>query len=210
VTMGDYAASGGYYISANASSIVALPNTLTGSIGVFGILPNAQKLMNEKLGITFDNVKTGKHSDLGSLVRPVSSEEALIIQSGVDSVYTDFISVVSRGRNIPLNMVDSIAQGRVWTGAQALELGLVDTLGDLNTAIGIAARLAKLDSYRTAVYPEPDEDDWKQMIKAFKDDEEDEAVRAHLGILYPYFQQLKTLTTVKGVQMRMPYSVMID
>jgi len=210
VTMGDYAASGGYYISANASSIVALPNTLTGSIGVFGILPNAQKLMNEKLGITFDNVKTGKHSDLGSLVRPVSSEEALIIQSGVDSVYTDFISVVSRGRNIALNMVDSIAQGRVWTGAQALQLGLVDTLGDLNTAIGIAARLAKLDSYRTAVYPEPDEDDWKQMIKAFKDNEEDEAVRAHLGILYPYFQQLKTLTTVKGVQMRMPYSVLID
>lgn len=210
VSMGDYAASGGYYISANASKIVALPNTLTGSIGVFGILPNAQKLMNEKLGITFDNVQTGKHSDLGSIVRPVTSEEAMIIQSGVDSVYLDFITVVSKGRNIPLNMVDSIAQGRVWTGTQALEIGLVDTLGDLNTAISIAAKLAKLDKYRTTDYPEAEDDDWKQIIKAFKDNEEDEAVREHLGMLYPYFEQLKLITTLNGVQARMPYNVTID
>jgi len=209
--MGDYAASGGYYISCSASKIVAMPNTLTGSIGVFGILPNLQGLLNDKLGVTFDGVKTGKYADLGTLTRPVRPDEAMIIQRGVDTVYADFLSCVSRGRNIPVAMVDSIAQGRVWTGEQALKIGLVDTLGDLQTAINIAAKLANLKSYRTAEYPEEKEGKWDKVIKAMSDREDnDDDVKAQLGVFYPYFKQLKTLTTMKGVQARMPYNLDIE
>src|SRR6185295_7612270 len=135
VSMGDYAASGGYYISAFATKIVAQPNTLTGSIGVFGILPNMQKLFEDKLGLNFDNVETGKYSDFGVPTRPLREDERKIIQDEVDTIYLEFRTTVAEGRKIDRDKVDTIAQGRVWTGTQGLQLGLVDTLGGIDEAI---------------------------------------------------------------------------
>ncbi|MBU6205543.1 MAG: signal peptide peptidase SppA [Bacteroidetes bacterium] len=211
VSMGDLAASGGYYISCGASKIVALPNTLTGSIGVFGILPNIQKLMNEKLGITFDGVSTGKYSDLGTLTRPVREDEKLIIQRGVDSIYLKFRTRVAQGRNMPMNLVDSIAQGRVWTGQQGLANGLVDTLGDIHTALAIAAKLAKADKYRIVEFPKSKDNGLEQIFEMLDEETNEEAhIKASLGALYPYYQQLKMLSTIKGVQARLPYELYIN
>lgn len=211
VSMGDLAASGGYYISCGATKIVAMPNTLTGSIGVFGILPNIQKLMNDKLGITFDGVSTGKYSDLGSLTRPVRDDEKLIIQRGVDSIYLKFRTRVADGRKLTLAQVDSIAQGRVWTGTQGLANGLVDTLGDINTALNIAAKLANIDKYRVIEYPRQKDNSLEQIFELIDEEKNDDArVKATLGALYPYYQQLKMLSTISGVQARLPYELYIN
>jgi protease-4 len=211
VSMGDLAASGGYYISCGATKIVAMPNTLTGSIGVFGILPNVKKLMNDKLGITFDGVSTGKYSDLGSLTRPVRDDERLIIQRGVDSIYLKFRTRVSQGRNLSMAQVDSIAQGRVWTGQQGLTNGLVDTLGDLNTALAIAAKLANIDKYRVVEYPKSKDNSLEQIFELIEDEKNDDArIKSSLGALYPFYQQLKMLSTIHGVQARLPYELYIN
>lgn len=158
VTMGDYAASGGYYISCNADSIFALPNTITGSIGVFGVMMNTQKMFNNKLGITFDTEKTSPLADLGDGNKPMSERERAIIQSGVDTIYHLFKSHVAAGRKMDINYVDSVGQGRVWTGKRALDLKLVDGLGGLDRAISAAAQLAGLESYRVVTYPKPTSD----------------------------------------------------
>ncbi|MBL7704222.1 MAG: signal peptide peptidase SppA [Taibaiella sp.] len=158
VTMGDYAASGGYYISCNADSIFALPNTITGSIGVFGVMMNTQKMFNNKLGITFDTEKTAPLADIGDGNRPMSERERAIIQSGVDTIYHMFKSHVATGRAMDINYVDSIGQGRVWTGKRAFDLKLVDGLGGLDRAIAAAARLAGLSTYRVVTYPKPTSD----------------------------------------------------
>src|SRR6185295_7159157 len=176
VSMGDYAASGGYYISCLASKIVAQPNTLTGSIGVFGIFPNLQKLYNDKLGINVDGVGTGKFSDFGNLSRPLRADEAMIIQSGVDSIYHDFKTTVMRGRNLSGDLVDSIAQGHVWTGTQGLHWGLVDTLGGINEAIAIAANLASVHDYRIVEYPEVDRE-FFDIIKAVSDNKKESVMK---------------------------------
>lgn len=158
VTMGDYAASGGYYISCNADSIFALPNTITGSIGVFGVMMNTQKMFNNKLGITFDTEKTSPLADLGDGNKPMSERERAIIQSGVDTIYHLFKSHVAEGRKMDINYVDSVGQGRVWTGKRALDLKLVDGLGGLDRAVAAAAKLAGLSSYRVVTYPKPTSD----------------------------------------------------
>lgn len=158
VTMGDYAASGGYYISCNADSIFALPNTITGSIGVFGVMMNTQKMFNNKLGITFDTEKTAPLADIGDGNRPMSERERAIIQSGVDTIYHMFKSHVATGRKMDINYVDSIGQGRVWTGKRAFDLKLVDGLGGLDRAIAAAANLAGLSTYRVVTYPKPTSD----------------------------------------------------
>lgn len=155
VTMGDYAASGGYYIACNADSIFALPNTITGSIGVFGVMMNTQKMFNNKLGITFDVEKTAPLADLGESGKAMTAQEKSIIQKGVDTIYHLFKTHVANGRNKDINYVDSIGQGRVWTGVQAKGLGLVDDLGGLNRAIAAAAKLANLNDYRVITYPKP-------------------------------------------------------
>ena len=144
VSMGDLAASGGYYISSGADSIFAQPNTITGSIGVFGIIPDFSAFFKNKLGVTFDGVKTATHADIGSISRPLTPAEKLIIQAEVDTVYHTFKSRVSEGRKKDPAYIDSIAQGRVWTGERALQIGLVDRLGGLEDAITCAARMAKL------------------------------------------------------------------
>ena len=152
VSMGDYAASGGYYIACAADSIVANPTTLTGSIGVFGMIPNLSKFYKNKLGITIDTVNTGKYADMG-VNRPLSTFEKNKIQTNVKNIYTTFITHVGEGRNMSTTAVDDIGQGRVWTGYDAKEIGLIDTYGGLEKAIEIAAYLAKAEDYRTISLP---------------------------------------------------------
>ncbi|MBA3648769.1 MAG: signal peptide peptidase SppA [Chitinophagales bacterium] len=209
ISMGDYAASGGYYISALASKIVAQPNTLTGSIGVFAIFPNFQKLCKDKLGITVDGVSTGKYSDFPNLNRPLRADEKLIIQNEVDTIYDQFKSIVVRGRNIDRAKVDSIAQGRVWTGVQGLQLGLVDTLGGLDDAIKIAAHLAHLASYRISEYPEK-KNAWYQFAKMVTESRETKVLKEKLGTYYPMVNQLKSLMSMKGIQARLPSLIEIE
>jgi protease-4 len=154
VSMGDYAASGGYYISCDADSIFADANTITGSIGVFSILPNLQPFFNNKLGITFDGVKTAPYADMGSATRPLTEPEKRFMQSSVDSIYSIFKQRVADGRKTDLVFIDSIAQGHVYTGERAISLKLVDKTGTLQDAVDCAARMAKLKIYRTREYPE--------------------------------------------------------
>lgn len=180
VTMGDYAASGGYYISCNADSIFALPNTITGSIGVFGVMMNTQKMFNNKLGITFDTEKTSALADLGDGNKPMTERERAIIQSGVDTIYHLFKAHVAEGRKMDINYVDSIGQGRVWTGKRALDLKLVDGLGGLDRAIAAAAKLAGLSSYRVMTYPKPTSD-MERLLKLMNNQAQTElASRAFL------------------------------
>jgi protease IV len=155
VSFGDVAASGGYYISCAADSIFALPTTITGSIGVFGIIPNMQAFFNNKLGITFDGVKTAPYADAGSVHRPMSEKEKQIVQTNVDLIYSQFKQRVADGRKKDTAYVDSIAQGRVWTGLRAKDIGLIDRFGGIEDAIKSAATMAKLTDYRVAEYPEP-------------------------------------------------------
>ncbi|MEI7801771.1 MAG: signal peptide peptidase SppA [Bacteroidota bacterium] len=208
VSMGDYAASGGYFISCSASKIVAQPTTLTGSIGVFAIIPCAQKLLNDKLGITFDHVGTGHFSDFGDLTRPFNDGEKVIIQNEVDSIYAQFKKRVYTGRNLDPVLVDSIAQGRVWTGTQGLAWGLVDTLGGIQDAINIAAKMVKSKNYRLVEYPTVD-NKWTEIFSALQDAKDDE-VKMQLGDFYSMFQQIKSVSELKGMQMRIPYSLEIN
>ena len=152
VSMGDYAASGGYYIACAADSIVANPTTLTGSIGVFGIIPNLSEFYKNKLGITIDTVNTSKYADMGTN-RPLSSFEKNKLQKSVSDMYTGFITKVGEGRNMSTAEVNEIGQGRVWTGYDAKEIGLIDTYGGLEKAIDIAAYLAKVEDYRIISLP---------------------------------------------------------
>jgi protease-4 len=208
VSMGNVAASGGYYISCYADTIVAEPNTITGSIGVFGLIPNLQGFLNNKMGITFDNVKTGKFSDLGSLVKPVNEEGRLIIQNGVDTIYYKFKKRVSEGRGLTMEQVDSVAQGRVWTGIQAKEIGLVDVLGGTDDAIAIAAHKAGLKNYRTKEYPEK-EDPIEKFFNSLKGETETYFIKSRLGEFYPIWERIESIKKMNGVQARLPFEIAI-
>jgi protease IV len=217
VSMGDVAASGGYYIACAADVIVAEPNTITGSIGVFGLIPDAGTMLTEKLGITVDTVNTNKNSGIGSVLRPVSPLEAEVIQQGVEEVYTTFITRVADGRGMTLAEVDSIGQGRVWAGTDALRIGLVDTLGSLEDAIAIAARKAKLgDNYRLRKLPEM-KDPFEDFLKG-KSEEASAAlteafVVQQLSVFkeqYFVFRRSQILLNARGVQARMPYDIIIE
>ena len=210
VSMGDYAASGGYYISCAADSIFAEPNTITGSIGIFAVLPNMQKFFNDKLGITFDGVKTGKYADLGDVSRPLTPEEHAILQNQVDHGYDDFTKAVARGRHKTQAYINSIGQGRVWTGEQALTNGLVDRLGNINDAIKSAAKMAGIKNYKLKTYP-----DQKSFLNKFGFDMNAEikahVVKSELGENYKYYNQLKSVTQMmRTPQARLPYDVEIN
>jgi protease-4 len=157
VSMGDYAASGGYYISCNADYIFAEPNTITGSIGVFGMIPDFSKTAKDIAHVGVTSVKSNAHSDMFSLTRPFDKAELEYMQASIEDIYTSFINLVAEGRKLPVEKVDEIAQGRVWTGADALEIGLVDEIGTLNDAIAYAASLAGFEegTYAVAAYPKP-------------------------------------------------------
>lgn len=208
VSMGNVAASGGYYISCYADTILAEPNTITGSIGVFGLVPNMQGFFNKHIGITFDNVKTGKFSDLGSLTKPINEEGKVIIQHGVDTIYYKFKKRVSEGRGMTMEAVDEVAQGRVWTGLQAKEIGLVDVIGGMDEAIAIAAYKAGLKEYRTKEYPE-EEDPFEKFFKSLKSDTETYFMKARLGEFYPVWEKVESLKNMNGIQARMPFDVTI-
>jgi protease-4 len=209
VSMGDVAASGGYYISAAADSIFAEPTTITGSIGVFGVIPNFQNLMNNKIGVHYDGVKTGKFADLMTTFdRPLTAEERDIIQREVDKVYATFTKVVSEGRNMPLANVDSIGQGRVWTGTQGLSNKLVDRLGNLDVAIQAAAKKAKLNKYKVAQYPAK-EDPFTSILNNSKEKVQAWVAKEQMGEYYRYFDVMRQATAQSGVQARLPYAVEI-
>lgn len=211
VSMGDVAASGGYYISCAANKIYAEPNTITGSIGVFGIIPNMQGFFNDKLGLTFDGVKTHKYADMMTVTRPLTEEEKGIIQGFIDRFYATFTERVAQGRNMAVANVDSIGQGRVWTGTDAKHIGLVDEIGGLEAAIAEAAKLANLGKgeFRTVGFPE--QKDFLQQIRenlnaqarswvakeAFGDDAQ----------LLGRFEEIRKVRAMSGIQARMPFEV---
>jgi protease-4 len=209
VSMGDVAASGGYYISCAADSIVAQPNTITGSIGVIGIVLNTQKFFSNKLGITFDTVKTGRFSDFGSQLRPLTAEEKKIGEGEVERIYTGFVAHVANGRNMNVADVDSIGQGRVWSGVDAMNIGLVDKLGGLNDAVEVAAHMAKIEKYRTIALPEK-KDFLDRILESISADAREKNIREGLGEAYPVYMQLKKILNIRGVQARMPMEITIE
>jgi protease-4 len=209
VSMGDYAASGGYYISCAADSIIAEPNTITGSIGIFAILPNMQKLFNDKLGVTFDGVKTGKYADLGDISRPLSAEERAILQNNVNHGYDDFTKAVAAGRGKTQAYINSIGQGRVYTGSQAEKLGLVDRLGNINDAIASAAKKAKLKNYNLVSYPEQ-KSFFKQLDGDVTSQMKTKMMKSELGDSYRVYEQIKGITQMMRIpQARLPYDIVI-
>lgn len=208
VSMGDVAASGGYYIACAADSIFAQPNTITGSIGVFGIIPNMQKFFNNKLGMTFDRVKTGEFADLGSVTRPLTDKERLIIQNEVNRIYNTFIKRVADGRKKDQSYINEIGQGRVWSGTEALKNGLVDKLGNINDAIRSAAKMAKVVNYKIVDYP-AQKDPFESFFDTSEDKLKDYFAKKEMGEQYQYYQQLKTALTFTGIQARMPYTISI-
>ncbi len=209
VSMGEVAASGGYYISAPADTIVAQPNTITGSIGIFGILFNVQELVNDKLGVTTDVVSTGELSDFGNMARPLTEVERTIIQSSVEDGYETFISRVAEGRGMHPDSVRKVASGRVWTGTQAKARGLVDVLGGLDTAVSIAAAKIKAgEDYRVVYFPE--KKPWfEELMLNFSDQVQVRILQTQLGEQYPLYQKIQTLKNYQGVQVRMPQDLVI-
>lgn len=203
VSMGDVAASGGYYISCNASKIIAQPNTLTGSIGIFGMFPNMEGL-TKKVGLTFDHVKTNKFADFGDITRPMRDDEKVVLQSYIERGYDIFLTRCSEGRSIPKDSLDKIAQGRVWTGKQALEIGLVDELGGIDKAIEEAAKLAKLDDYALRSFPRQ-VDFWQSLLSDKKEELTVQAMKEYLGKDYKTFMMIKEIKEQDFIQARLPY-----
>jgi len=204
-SLGDVAASGGYYIVCAADTIVAHPNTLTGSIGVFGLLMNTQKLMN-KIGVTTDVVKTNKYSDFASVYKPLSAEEKEVIQASVEDIYSSFIEHVGEGRKMKTSEVDSIGQGRVWSGVNARKLGLIDTYGGLDDAIKIAAHMAKLDRYRTVALPQL-EPAMEQIMKQIYGEMSISMVPKEFQEGLTVYKFLKNYIASPGIQARIPAEI---
>ena len=204
VSMGDYAASGGYFISCAADSIIAEPGTLTGSIGVFGIMPNFGKFFNDKLGVTFDGVKTAPFADLGNISRPLTDPEKRMVQASIDTIYNVFKSRVAEVRKLEIAFVDCIAQGHVYTGQRAIEIKLVDRIGYLQDAVNSAAAMAKSTEYRIKEYPEK-KPFWQQLLSSstsisLKQNELKEMMGTEQ---YKYYQEIKRFQQMsKGVQAR--------
>ena len=209
VSMGDLAASGGYYISCNASKIVAQPTTITGSIGIFGLFPNMQGTMN-KLGLNFDVVKTHKYGDFGNLSRPMNKDEKAMLQSYIDKGYDTFLSRCAEGRNILKDTLAKYAEGRIWTGNQAKTIGLVDELGGIEKAIKIAADLANLDDdYVVYEYPRK-RSLFEELFYRNKNDLALKTLKEYLGDSYDIFMTIKNLKEEDFIQARLPYVLNIQ
>ena len=204
VSMGALAASGGYYISCGANKIFAEPTTLTGSIGIFGMIPDATELLTDKLGLSFDVVKTNAHSDFGAMGRPLNESECRLMQAYINQGYELFTGRVAQGRNISQDSVKAVAEGRVWTGEQAMKIGLVDKLGNLNDAIAAAAKAAKIEKYSVGRYPEPAP--WfASLLQEKKADYMDSQMRSALGEFYPAFSLIRNLKNQDAIQARMTF-----
>ncbi len=210
VSMGNLAASGGYWISTSADYIFAQPTTITGSIGVFGIIPNMEGLLTNKLGINVDNIMTNENSDFIDVMKPLSPYQHAKLDESVTKIYTDFTELVAKTRKLDVNYVDSIAKGRVWTGADALGLGLIDSFGGIEDAIAYAAEKAELgDNYRITKYPQQKEF-IEQLVEELTGQVSQSIVKNELGEYYKYYQNLQTLKTMKGVQARIPFFMEIN
>jgi len=205
VSMGNVAASGGYYMACGADSIFADANTITGSIGVFSVIPNASQFLKNKLGITFDRVKTGTYADAPSTTRALTIPEQKMMQAGVDSVYDHFKSRVAIGRQKSMGYIDSIAQGRVWTGADAIKVGLIDKIGTLNDAILAASQMAKLKGYSIKTYPET-KSFIEDFINGYKNEVKTKAIQQEIGLdQWEVLQQMKSIKQMMGQpQTRLP------
>jgi len=209
VSFGDVAASGGYYISCAANKIVAQPNTITGSIGIFGMIPNVGELLNDKLGITTDVVKTNANSDLLTMTRPMTNYEHTLMQRNIEQGYDTFISHVADGRHMTKAAVDSIGQGRVWSGENAKEIGLVDKLGGLNDAIDLAAEMAGINKYRTVSLPALP-DPFEELFKTGGDNVRAWFLKNELGEKYRFYEYFKKAANMNGIFARMPYDFYVN
>jgi protease-4 len=211
VSMGDVAASGGYYISCNADSVFADANTITGSIGVFSIVPNFQSFFKNKLGITFDGVKTAPYADMGSSDRPLNETEKRFFQAGTDSIYHTFKSRVAEGRKKEIDYIDSIAQGRVWTGYRGIQVGLVDRIGSLQDAMNCAAGMAKLKEYRITEYPEK-KSLLEQLMDNYKKTVKTKLIKEEIGAdQLRVLNELKKVKQMMGVpQARLPFMLTVN
>lgn len=209
VSMGGYAASGGYYISCAANYIYSEPTTITGSIGIFGMFPDYSGLLTEKLGVKFDEVKTNKHAAFGTVARPFNEEELALLDQYIGRGYELFRKRVADGRKLSVEAVEEIAQGRVWLGNDALGIKLVDGIGSLDDAVKKAAQLAKLSEYKTASYPAPA--DWMDQLlsKASQKSYLDEQMRATFGEFYEPLLYLKNINQRSAIQARLPYFLSI-
>ena len=213
ISMGNYAASGGYWISAKGDYIFADPTTLTGSIGVFGTFPNMQGFLNDKIGLTFDVAKTNENADFGSMSQPLTEFQYKKLQEMVVKTYDDFTKRVAEGRGLTQAYVDSIGQGRVWAGADAINLGLVDQLGDMEDAIAYAAQKAELgNDFKVTAWPKQ-KDFFTRMMESMNGnntDKLDAAMKQKLGVYYNYFQGLENLQKNTGIQARLPFDMVIE
>lgn len=208
VSMGNYAASGGYYIACAADTIVADETTLTGSIGVFSVAMNIQKLLEDKIGITSDTIKTNKYADFPNMTRSWSEEERNIYQKQVDKIYTTFLKRVSDGRGIPVAQVDSMAQGRVWTGIDAKGLGLVDVIGDMEVAMNITKKMIGSEDVEYVVYPDF-EDKWSDFFSGFSARASEAIIHKQAGEFVEYYKFMQSAKNLKGHQTRIPYLIEI-
>jgi len=206
ISMGNYAASGGYYISAPASKIYANPTTISGSIGVFGLIPNAEKLLEQKLGISTQTVNTNKYSDFPSVYRPMNTYEKEIMQKSIEHVYNEFTGKVASGRKMSIESVDSIGQGRVWSGDKAQKIGLVDEIGGLKEAVEGAALLAGLESYSIRELPAI-EDPYTKLLKQLSGEVRLNILKKELGESIRFYNDLMEIKEMTGIQARLPYII---
>lgn len=210
VSMGNLAASGGYWISTSADYIFAQPTTITGSIGVFGIIPNFEGLMKNKMGINIENIMTNENSDFIDVMKPMSPFQHAKLDEQINKIYKDFTELVAESRNLDVEYVDSIAKGRVWAGVDALSLGLIDELGGLEDAVNYAAEKAELGSeYRITTYPEKKEF-IDQLMEELTGQTTQRIVKNELGEYYSYYKNIQTLKNMKGVQARIPFFMEIN
>lgn len=209
VSMGDYAASGGYYISCGAEAILAQPTTITGSIGVFGIIPNLSGLLSDKIGVTFDNVSTNDHSDMPSVFRKMTPFEMNLMQNHVESIYKIFVSHVAEGRKKTTFSVDSIGQGRIWSGINGHEIGLVDKLGGLNEAVKLAASKAGIEHYRIKELPKL-KDTFEELMKNFSSYMQTSILQSKLGDSYNLYENFTRESHMRGFYARMPFNLEVN
>ncbi len=210
VSFGDVAASGGYYMSCEADTIVANPNTITGSIGIFATIPNAGELLTDKIGVTFDVAKTNENSDFISLIRPMTTFERNVLQHTIEKGYKSFVAKVSNGRKIPKEKFNTIGEGRVWSGEDALEIGLVDVLGGLETAIEIAKEKAGLEECRIVELPKL-EDPFQAFMKGLTGNAGMSIFfGSNLKKVMPYYNALENASNMEGVMARMPYELIVE
>ncbi len=209
VSYGKYAASGGYYISCGADKIISEPITLTGSIGVFSIIPNMQKFFDNKLGITFDGVKTGKYSDFITGSRPLTSSEKEILQRLVNRVYKTFVNNVVAGREMTFDEVHKIGQGRIWSGLQALEIGLVDEIGGLDFAVESVKELAEIEDYRIVEYPEIKEP-FQELFEALQEDISAKIFSTEMDDIFEHYSKALKMVKSKEVQARLPFEIKVN